>query len=67
MNERIQELAKQCNFTDLDIEQLNPGFEKFAELIVRECGQFIIDTYDFSGDENYMADRMKEHFGVSDE
>jgi hypothetical protein len=60
MNERIRELAEQANFTEQDIEDMSPGFKKFAELIVREC-VLISRT---STDGFSAGKRMEEHFGV---
>jgi hypothetical protein len=72
MNERIRELAEQVGavrnvlamgrhdgvlFTEYELE-------KFAELIVRECSQYIEDKFDFCGDEIIIAEKLLEHFGV---
>jgi hypothetical protein len=51
MNERIKSLEKRC--WDPQTNHLNA--EKFAELIVRECAQFI--------DEPHKSALM-DHFGV---
>ena len=71
MNERIKELAEQAGYyidPDFDIE-----FEKFAELIVRECigccEQVISDPVPKSVDTwlnggSQCIDQIKEHFGV---
>ncbi len=40
------------------------NLEKFAELIVRECSQYIEDKFDFCGDELIIAEKLLEHFGV---
>jgi hypothetical protein len=40
--------------------------EKFAELIVRECSQYIEDKFDFCGDEIIVAEKLLEHFGVEE-
>jgi hypothetical protein len=44
MNERIKELAEQAGLYDEKTPEEVPGFtasfEKFAELIVKECGQW---------------------------
>ena len=37
MNERIKELAEQAGFFPMELTQVGPSVEKFAELIVREC------------------------------
>ena len=56
MNSRVQELALQAGFyANPDVEK----FEKFAELIVRECAH-----YAFSDDQDRLA--MLEHFGVDE-
>lgn len=80
MNERITELQKQCVIhgrgTVLDFD-----YDKFAELIVRECAG-IVEDYGLSlvgSDENYLGEtlilsirvqeagnKIKEHFGVEE-
>ena len=40
--------------------------EKFAELIVRECSQFVEDKFDFCGDELIIAEQILKHFGVEE-
>jgi hypothetical protein len=44
MNERFKELAEQANFTEQDIEDMSPGFKKFAELIVQDINNTILHT-----------------------
>ena len=71
MNERIRELAEQSRFfpvpdeteTDWEYRAENARYEKFAELIVKECAGLV------EGYHNeitfYRADsRIKEHFGI---
>jgi hypothetical protein len=71
MNERIKELAKQAGFLNKDEESI----EYFAELIVKECVQTLLDnTPEQSAEEDWdkgydraMRDcvhHIKEHFGV---
>ena len=82
MNERIQQLAEQAglkhhnwitnesNVKDGDFKYPRlEDYEKFAELIVRECAAYIDDnigyddcnnTYPVSGGE------LKDHFGVEE-
>jgi hypothetical protein len=44
MNDRIRELAEQCeSFGSWDNKTYSFDKEKFAELIVRECAQLILD------------------------
>ena len=40
--------------------------EKFAELIVKECAQFVEDKFDFCGDEIIIAEEVRKHFGVEE-
>ena len=73
MNERIKQLALQANirFGRMAILDGDPRgmaryvtyseFEKFAELIVRECTD-IADEYDGVG--STIVSRIKKHFGV---
>ena len=68
MNQRILELA------DLAVEGVSAGAWnisdefciKFAELIVRECSQFVEDKFDFCGDEIIIAEQILKHFGVEE-
>ena len=70
MNERIKELAEQCTYryeySDGSGEYETFDKEKFAELIVRECSQYIEDKFDFCGDEIIIAEKLLEHFGVEE-
>ena len=62
MNERIKALADQAGVvyhTRLGAETNTDDLEKFAELIVKECGKFVNRTVD--------RVEMNEHFGVNDE
>jgi hypothetical protein len=70
MNTRIRELMEQAMELvdpyavegEFGPRQLNE--EKFAELIVKECAQFVEDKFDFIGDEIIVKEKMLEHFGV---
>ena len=69
MNERIRVLAIEADaWYDQNRIHGAPDWAqwemKFAELIVRECAQFIEDKFDFCGDELVAAEKLKEHFGV---
>jgi hypothetical protein len=67
MNERIRELAEQAGFNPVNYMGSNSIlFEKFAELIVRECSQMIEDKFDFCGDEIIIAEQILKHFGVEE-
>jgi hypothetical protein len=64
MNDRIKELAEQVGSThkqNLGVYQFyTDELEKFAELIVRECADFLRDTMD----DHFAAEQLEEHFGV---
>ena len=64
MNERIKELEAQC----WEPRKWNPpwfNYEKFAELIVRECANIVnsLEQNEGPGDCS-TAEYIKEHFGV---
>ncbi len=65
MNERIQELARQArkNSARWGVYMEEEFYEKFAELIVRECAG--VDLY-WLGDQDRksIAEKIKQHFGV---
>ncbi len=74
MNERIKELAVQAGFyANPDVEK----FEKFAELIVRECLDVMSKTSEEANKRfTYMGDdvptvvhqaRIEKHFGVEEQ
>jgi hypothetical protein len=80
MNERIRELARKANMVEVEYSPGFPdirypkNFEKFAELIVRECVDIIQRESEKAIRNNtYMGDdvpasvtqwKIKEHFGV---
>ena len=76
MNLRILELAEQCEGrTICDCGETGFNFEKFAELIVRECMTTILkeskwywdkDEFESSNAVQNAARRVKEHFGVEE-
>jgi hypothetical protein len=67
MNQRIKILAKQAYE---DVIKNTPSFlvtkelyeQKFAELIVKECTDFLKDTLD----DHFAAEQLEEHFGVEE-
>ena len=62
MNERIQELAREAGFyANPDVEK----FEKFAELIVKECAKQV-DYYWDQFENGYADKKILEHFGVEE-
>ena len=71
MNERIKELLAQAYdqavpeiWTTLSSEQLERVYEKFAELIVRECAEVAGCNGHVSG--FTLGDLIKLHFGVEE-
>jgi hypothetical protein len=67
MNERIKELFKQADFPKFDIEN---EAEKFAELIVKQCGYYA-DVFESLGcpvdmdpTDTKPSDYIKLQFGV---
>ena len=69
MNERIKELAEQAGFFPMELTQVGPSVEKFAELIVQECAKVILETpvkYTEIDIMHIIRDNVKEHFGVKE-
>ena len=66
MNKRIRELAHEAGLPTYNPDGIPTKLEKFAELIVRECGKVamsgVVDGY-------VMRDlevALKQHFGVEE-
>jgi predicted lipid carrier protein YhbT len=59
MNERIRQLAEQAEFFERDLLIQGDNFQRFAELIVREC-------IDYCGENlsKTVGGALKIHFGV---
>ena len=74
MNQRIRELAEQAEFSEKDLHIQGDNFQKFAELIVKECAKVIAPMGDWCGGHGEpsmpstieCAKRLKEHFGVEE-
>lgn len=76
MNERIKQLLGQAydeavpeTWTTLSSEQLDRIYDKFAELIVRECVRHFNEDYQRDFDTLWRVDlskSIKEHFGVEE-
>jgi hypothetical protein len=76
MNERIRELADQARFVDtLEYPHQDVIFEKFAELIVKECIEQAKPNMFYPTDGTWIeksywegrydsAEQIREHFGV---
>ena len=62
MNERIEKLAEQCYVRTGSSHTDHFEYWKFAELIVKECADFLKDTLD----DHFAAEQLEEHFGVEE-
>ena len=69
MNERIEQLAERAT-KEMDQEAFSEDmnipaewYHKFAELIVKECANYITEYYPHS---RYEAFYMRKHFGVEE-
>ena len=69
MNDRIKELLEQAGVKYITMPK-DTVYEKFAELIVRECisalEEKIHRSIDHEGDEIWADLILKEHFGVEE-
>jgi hypothetical protein len=64
MNERIQALSEQAETKEVGYYFFDR--EKFAELIIRECIDTVLDcTVEYST-RPQIADELREHFGVKE-
>ena len=63
MNNRIRKLAEEARLlTGWPVGEVE--YQKFAELIVRECCSIADDwVNNYNDGENYPSERIKEHFG----
>lgn len=75
MNERLTQLYRSCRTKEALVSQdqyqasnvlLGSEVEKFAELIVQECCQMMIDL-ERKYPANLTVKEIKEHFGVNNE
>ena len=64
MNERIELLAEQAGFIPKNAPGLNPVLEKFAELIVKECGVALSPMLRDMVSRGQAYDLIKQHFGI---
>lgn len=71
MNKRLLELAKESGLIQYDSDGKMHEAEKFAELIITECMEIVLES-DPSSKMNLgepygtIIDNMKVHFGLSD-
>lgn len=69
MNERIEELAKECYVKTGSEHTDHFAYWKFAELIVKECANFADSHNEQKLHEDYnlgVGRAIKEHFGVKE-
>jgi hypothetical protein len=69
MNEKIKQLAEQAEFSEKDLHIQGDNFQKFAELIVRECAKVCRDqpnVYALKADRDNCAIAIEQHFGVEE-
>ena len=75
MNEKIRELAEQSGLPKYITREIGPTvMQKFAELLIRECAEFIAPMGDYCGghgepsapSSRECARRLKQHFGVEE-
>ena len=71
MNERITELAEQAQqyaeyVTPQGCEWFDTFKEKFAELLVQECAEFVSNDRQNDDYGVFIANRIKQHFGVEE-
>ena len=67
MNERIKEFAKSAGFNPYNYEGGNAGlFNRFAELIIKECTNLDFSEVDYISieGEEQIRDLIRKHFGV---
>jgi len=63
MNERIKELAREAGLLAYNPEGPPTKLEKFAELIVKECADYVDSAVSDGGVDGRS---LKEHFGVEE-
>ena len=64
MNERIKELAREAGLVLILGRFLTSSQEKFAELIVRECGVALSPMLRDMVSRGQAYDLIKQHFGI---
>jgi hypothetical protein len=64
MNLRIKELAKQSGLIQYDTDSKMNDVEKFAELIVRECGNYLMSDEFIGRSDLDWSIILNDRFGV---
>ena len=63
MNDRIIEMAIEAGFNPVNCTGSNvPLFNKFAELIIKECTGFLRDNLD----DQFAAEQLEDYFEVEE-
>ena len=65
MNERIRELLSQAG-VHYEVMPKDTVYEKFAELIVRECLEIAIEEERHAPFEGPVETKIRQHFGVEE-
>jgi hypothetical protein len=68
MNERIKQLGEQAGIYNLNLVDETEYWilEKFAELLVSECADFVSNDRQNDDYGVFVANRIKQHFGVEE-
>ena len=66
MNERIKQLAHEAGLPTYNPEGIPTKLEKFAELIVRECIDAVLDSSVEYCTRPQIASEIEQHFGVEE-
>ena len=66
MNERIKQLAREAGLLAYNPEGPPTKLEKFAELIVRECSNYVNSRIPGNIEVSATVAKMKKHFGVEE-
>ncbi len=75
MNERIKQLAEQAGFNPYNYQGGNSAlFEKFAELIIKECmnickqhpSRMVSNNWNADAVAPHLVQQFEEHFGVEE-
>ena len=72
MNERIRELAVEAEFSEKDLHTQGDNFQKFAELIVKECANqcdLLLDhkiSSEWARGTHDCSKAIRKHFGVEE-
>ena len=65
MNDKIKELLEQAGVKYVTMPK-DTVYEKFAELIVRECANIVAHAVDYREPASTYVGKIKEHFGVEE-